>query len=128
MADIRHARVLLVEDDDTVRDLTRTVLQDSGYDVIEARTGDEALPLLNDPDHVDILLTDVKMPGRVDGLDLAMLARQNFPSMPVLVVSGFAPELHRRLSDLGQPQMFLSKPYTMRRVVEIVNGMAARLS
>lgn len=60
-------RVLLVEDENLIRLVTSEILQDEGFEVVEAWNGDEAVRLLDGPDSFDILFTDVQMPGTLDG-------------------------------------------------------------
>src|SRR5579863_2043599 len=84
--------ILVVEDDREVREIALTVLESSGYRVIEAATGDDAHNLLlTHPDlRIDVLFTDVVMPGQLDGVDLAIQARELRPDLQVLFASGFA--------------------------------------
>jgi DNA-binding response OmpR family regulator len=118
-------RVLLVEDEPMVREMAAEILEDEGFEVIEAATGDEAACLLVDPDAIDVVFTDVRMPGKMDGIDLAVRARELHPRIAVLVVSGFAPQLWERLEGLDPPAMFLSKPYRARDVVNNIHRLAA---
>src|ERR1051326_1080376 len=84
--------ILIVEDDPEVREIAVTVLEGAGYRVHEAASGDEAHRLLpTHPDlRVDVLFTDIVMPGRLDGIDLADAARQLRPGLQVLFSTGFA--------------------------------------
>ena len=79
--------VLLVDDHDLVRATTAEVLVDLGYRVIEARSGEDAIRLLADGLEIDLMITDLLMPG-LDGTELAALARARRPGLPVLLVSG----------------------------------------
>ncbi len=102
--------VLLVDDQDLVRASTADMLDDLGYRVIEARRSEEALKLLDDALDPDILITDHLMPG-MTGTDLARIAQQQFPALPVLVVSGYAedagidPALPRLTKPFRQPDL-----------------------
>ena len=106
------ARILLVEDEGLIRLCAAEVLRDAGYDVVEAWNGDEAIRLLETDAPFHALLTDVLMPGRSDGFDVAARAREIDPDLPVVVVSGFAHNLQPRLDRLGPPLTFLGKPYS----------------
>jgi CheY-like chemotaxis protein len=64
-------RVLLVEDEGLIRLLTAEVLHEEGFEVVEAWNGVEAIRLLDGPDGFDVLFTDVRMPGTLDGIDVA---------------------------------------------------------
>ena len=106
-------RLLFVEDEANIRDMTAEYLADAGYEVLVAKDGVEASQLLRDPDHIEALLTDVRLGGWIDGIDVAEIARLQNPLMPVLVVTGYADRLPERLSALNPPIGFLPKPYGM---------------
>ena len=104
--------ILVVEDDRDVRELAITVLEEAGYRVLEAVSGDDAYRLLlAHPDlRIDALFTDVVMPGRFDGIDIANAARELRPGLRVLYATGFADLVrHNRERDLQGP--VLRKPY-----------------
>ena len=117
------ARVLLVEDEGLIRLVAAEVLLDKGFEVVEAWDGDEAVRLLSGPDTFDVLFTDIRMPGLLDGVDVAMYARGRYPTIPVLVVSGYAPHLMARLSMLEPPAHFMNKPYVLAEVVAKLNHL-----
>ena len=121
------ARVLLVEDEGLIRLVTAEILRVEGFEVVEARTGDEAARLLDGSESFDILFTDVRMPGTLDGVDLAVHLRHRYPTIPVLIVSGYAAHLTSRLGELQPPAVFISKPYDLAKVVTALNGMTGRL-
>ena len=116
-------RVLLVEDEALIRLVTAEMLRDEGFEVFEARDGDEARALLNDPDTFDVLFTDVRMPGTLDGIDLVLLVRRRHPTIPVLVVSGYAANIMRRLSGLQPAAVFISKPYSLAKVLDVLRRL-----
>jgi CheY-like chemotaxis protein len=120
-------KILYVEDEAVVRMVAAEALRDAGFDVIEAQTADEAILLLADPDHVSILFTDISLPGTMDGIDLAHETRQAYPSMPVLVASGYAEQIHERLGDLSPPAKFMAKPFSLDKVIETVQGLTRGL-
>ena len=113
-------RVLLVEDENLIRLVTSEILQDEGFEVVEAWNGDEAVRLLDGPDSFDILFTDVQMPGTLDGVEVAIYARQRHPGIPVLVVSGYAARLISRLRGLNPAAVFISKPYSLEEIMTAV--------
>lgn len=78
-------RVLLVEDEGIICMMSAEALRDEGFDVTEACSGDDAAMLLDGHDVFDVLFTDVRMPGQLDGIDLALHARRQHPGLPVLV-------------------------------------------
>ena len=109
--------MLLVEDESLLRLIMAEALLDDGFEVVEARDGDEAVRLLGGGATFDVLFTDVRMPGVLDGVDVATHARDRHPTIPVLVVSGYAPHLITRLGVLQPPAHFMSKPYGLAEVV-----------
>ena len=82
--------VLIVDDEPAVRALATDILSDAGFDTIAAADANQALHLLEkDADHVDVLFTDIRMPGAMGGLDLARVAKRNWPALRVIVTSGY---------------------------------------
>ena len=120
---VAAARVLLVEDEGLIRLVAAEVLQDEGFEVVEAWNGDEAVRLLDGSNTFDVLFTDVRMPGVLDGVDVATHARGRHPTIPVLVVSGHAVHLTTRLGVLEPPVHFMSKPYGMAEVIAKLNDL-----
>jgi CheY-like chemotaxis protein len=84
----RQTTILLVDDDDDVRESLSAILEASGFRVLTAAGGDAALKLLADEVRIDLLLTDIRMPG-VDGLELARQVARAQPSLKVLFISGY---------------------------------------
>jgi two-component system, cell cycle sensor histidine kinase and response regulator CckA len=127
---IGRETILLVEDDAAVRRLARTVLGRHGYRVLEADCGDSALQLwLAQTGPVDLLLTDLVMPGGMSGHELAqeMLARQ--PDLKVVYTSGYSNDLVNQRLNLEPGLNFLPKPYpaeelaaTVRRCLDSAEG------
>jgi CheY-like chemotaxis protein len=120
--------VLVVEDDPDVREIAVAVLETEGYRVLEAANGDKALRLLaGAPEvHVDLLFTDVVMPGRLDGIDLANEVRRLRPRLLVLYATGFANLVRDHdYSELRGP--VLRKPYRpvelRRAVFGLIDGV-----
>ena len=79
--------ILVVDDEALLRSFVRAILEDHGYSVKEAATAHDALVLLDD-DGIDAVLTDIEMPGGLNGLDLAHMIRAMWPSKPLVVMSG----------------------------------------
>jgi CheY-like chemotaxis protein len=104
--------ILVVEDDRDVREIAAAVLETEGYRVLEASTGDDAhrLLLAHADLPIDVLFTDVVMPGRLDGIDLAHAARALRPGLRVLYATGFA-NLVRVHHDEDYIGPVLRKPY-----------------
>jgi DNA-binding response OmpR family regulator len=108
-------RILVVEDESDVRELLVEFLRDAGFDVTEASTADAAIPLL-ELDDIRILVTDINMPGRLDGIDLACAARQRCPRIPVIFMSGRPAKLAES-RRMDHPAAFLQKPFSFGTLV-----------
>jgi len=117
-------RVLLVEDEADIRTLLAELLRHDGYEVIEAADGDQAVALIDGPDGFDLLLTDVQMPGLIDGIQVATYARQRYPHLPVIVVSA-QPSNAQRLRRLVSRSVFIGKPYRLNTLLETMRRMLA---
>jgi PAS domain S-box-containing protein len=111
-------RVLVVEDHDDVRELAEQVLEMEGYAVQSAASGEQALTLLRQGARVDLLFTDVIMPGGMSGLDLVERARALRPGLPVLVTTGYMEELPQGGRSGGLD--ILAKPYRQEDLLERV--------
>jgi CheY-like chemotaxis protein len=114
--------VLLVEDEPLVRMLGADLLSEAGFEVVEAQDGDEALAALERRADIEVLFTDVNMPGSLDGLALATVARGRRPDLKVLVGSGVVRPSNGDLPNAGR---FLAKPYRPAAVVETLREMLA---
>lgn len=101
-------RVLVVEDDFLIRLTLCEVLADEGYEVVQAESGDEAIGLLG-PGVIDVLLTDIQLPGSRNGRDLVRDARRARPDLPVIFMSG-RPDALDSLPAGGR-DLYVSKPY-----------------
>jgi CheY-like chemotaxis protein len=117
--------VLLVEDEWLIRTIMSEELVDAGFDVTSAETGDEALALLARPKpDFHVLVTDIHMPGKTDGICLARIVRERFPSVPIIYTTGRPDALDR--ADLpGGRISTLVKPYKPSRLVEAVRTALA---
>ena len=113
--------VLLVEDEASVRDFVALLLRGLGYRVLAADSGPAALPLLQGTEPVDLLLTDVVMPGGMNGQQLAAAARRQHPALPVLLMSGYSGELPLAGSG-GAPLPLLRKPFNRRQFADAVRA------
>jgi len=115
--------LLLVEDEDAVRSLTRRVLTRGGYHVIDAREGREAMFIAGEmPDHIDLLVTDVVMP-EMGGVELARRLTALRPRLKVLFVSGYTDDAIIRHGVLGQRVSFLQKPFTNEGLLRSVRDV-----
>ena len=117
--------VLVVEDDPFVRSYAVMSLEGLGYKVISAVDGKEALQTLASAPHVDLLFTDVVMPGGVNGWELAGLARRERPELHVLLTSGYALETLAANGHLRQGALILEKPYRKAELARLVREALA---
>jgi PAS domain S-box-containing protein len=112
--------VLIVEDESAVRSFTRMVLQRSGYQVIEAANGEEALSLSRGyPSEIQLLVTDMVMPG-MGGRQVAEALESQRPAMRVLYLSGYTENAIAQRGTLGAELPFLQKPFTMEALLRKV--------
>jgi len=116
---VQGGSVLVVEDDVFTRFAVGDHLRDCGYDVLEAETGQQAIDLLVNGAAVDVVFTDVQMPGKVDGFGVVRWLREHRPELPVLVASGhaLALELASKLCDVRSA---FAKPYHEAHVAAAV--------
>ena len=110
--------ILIVEDQESVRDLLKTFLEQRGYTVLAAQDGEEAKCLFYDyPNDIDLLVTDVVLPG-MDGSGVARLFLERRPTTQVLFISGFGEEV---LPDASAA--FLRKPFHLEELATTVRGL-----
>ncbi|PTX97962.1 PAS domain S-box protein [Opitutus sp. ER46] len=106
------ATILVVEDEEAVRTITVTLLRRHGFNVLAAVDGASALAMWNTHRAaIDLLITDVVMPGGITGPELANRLQLERPELPVLLMSGYNPEQAGRLLSLPERQAFLAKPF-----------------
>jgi CheY-like chemotaxis protein len=108
----RDETILVVEDDDDVRTYSVEILRELGYRVIEAHDGPSALRLLERQAHVDLLFTDVILPGGATGADVARGARALRPKLKVLFTTGYARDAIVHHGRLDPGVELITKPFT----------------
>jgi CheY-like chemotaxis protein len=119
-----YPTVLVVEDEALVRMLLAESLRDAGYSVIEAGNAADAIAALNDDPSVDVVFSDVRMPGELDGFGLARWIKRHIPGIVVLLASGWPGE--GRTSERCLDAPLLSKPYSQREVIDLINRLLHR--
>ncbi|MET0270810.1 MAG: PAS domain-containing protein [Sphingomonas sp.] len=117
--------VLVVEDDPSVRLLVREVLEELSYTTIEAEQADQAIPVLASDRPIDLMISDVGLPG-MNGRQLAEIARQHRPDLPILFVTGYAENAAIRAGFLGTNMAMITKPFALDTLADKVSEMIAR--
>lgn len=120
-----HETILLVEDNDGVRDFAKGVLQSLGYTVLEARHAAEALRLLKGKPTIHLLFTDVVLP-ETNGRELADTIREKYPGLPVLFTTGYTRNAIVHQGRLDPDVQLLNKPYTHQDLASKVREMLDR--
>ncbi len=111
--------IMLVEDEDAVRAFSARVLKNKGFTVLEFSNADEALKEIEKGSEPDLLLTDMMMPG-MDGETLAQLAKERYPSLRVILMSGYSEDFARHGKDDSKMFSFLAKPFSLTQLVQKV--------
>jgi CheY-like chemotaxis protein len=117
--------VLIVEDDALLRMCAADIVEEADFAVIEAADADAAMALLESRSDIALLLTDIDMPGSMNGLKLAHAVRNRWPRIKILVVSG---QVRPQPSELPPDSCFLAKPYQTATLVEELRALAAPLA
>lgn len=116
--------VLVVDDEEMIRSLVRSVLESSGYRVEEADCAREAIERVEfGPDAVDLLITDVRMPGQ-SGPELAKVLRARWPELPIVFISGYSGEapIEKTPSPITE---YLAKPFPLPALLSTVRRLLA---
>jgi DNA-binding NtrC family response regulator len=116
--------ILLVEDDDIVRRLLRRVLEREGHEVLDAADAQDALRHLRWHDgEIDVLLTDLVLPGGMSGVYLAQAAPALRPEIKLLCMSGYGEDVTLDLADLPNGVAFIQKPFTPSVLSDLVRDL-----
>jgi DNA-binding NtrC family response regulator len=119
----REHTILVVEDDAAVRSLVKEVLIQNEYRVIEAESADEALMLWPmHRDEVELLLTDIVMPGAANGIELAEMLLGDKPDLKVIYTSGYSGDLFTSDVQLHEGYNYLPKPYLSSKLTSILRN------
>jgi two-component system, response regulator PdtaR len=119
----RAARILVVEDEALIRVLVAEELRLEGFSVIEAGRADEALTYIKAGEQVDLVFSDIRMPGSLDGLQLAEILRDRYPDIHVILASGNVPTRH-----VGIVEAFVPKPYDVTQTIALMSAILAQKS
>jgi CheY-like chemotaxis protein len=116
------ATILVVEDEVLISDTVCNALKEGGFNVHHTETADAALRYLQNGNEIDVLFTDINLPGEIDGAELANRAREIRPELPIVYASG-----RMTSSDLGglvPRSVFLNKPYNLSEVCTLLRRLA----
>jgi len=120
--EIEPIGVIVVEDEPIIRMVAETVLCDCGFQVFVATDADEALRILeSEAAHIQVLFTDVNMPGPMNGLTLAHYVRRQWPWISELITSGRGSSAN---TNMPEGSRFIAKPYDLNKVVNQIRDLA----
>lgn len=118
---VSATRILVVEDEFLIRLTLAEALADEGFEVLESESGDNALPVLLADPTIALLLTDIQLPGSLDGRALARRARDARPDLPILYMTG-RPDPTAE-AGAGPNDRYISKPYTLSDICAAVRSL-----
>ena len=116
--------ILVVEDEFLIRDYVVDQLRDCGFSVTPVGTADEAVDLIGRGRPVDLVFTDITLPGEIDGLALAQWIRSRKPSLPVVLTSGG--HNAAKAAEVCKDEPFFAKPYDVGALVDCFRGLLQR--
>jgi CheY-like chemotaxis protein len=123
----RSPMIIVVDDEPDILQYIREILCHVNYEVIVATSGDQAWTLFEEHQpEIDMVLTDVVMPGSVDGLELAAKIHQVDPSLPVLFVTGALPEGDARTVGIVEKELLVRKPFSPKQLIDLVEARIRR--
>ncbi len=125
MAEARKRNVLVVEDNDSVRDVAAAMIEEMGFNVITAINGHDGLAKIESTANIDLVLSDVIMAGGMNGPELAAKAIKFRPDLKILFMSGYAPGSVRQMQDLPDTIDLVNKPFTRNDLTEKVKKALA---
>lgn len=115
------SKVLVVEDEVTIRWLAMDFVSEAGLEALEAEDADRALSILEECGDIDIVFTDVRMPGPLDGLELARVIRTRWPQTRIMVGSG---HVSAELASAAGADRVFAKPYQAGAVIDALQELS----
>src|ERR1700723_2689549 len=116
----RRPVVLVVEDEFLIRLNAAEMIEEAGFEVVEASSADKAVAILETRLDIAVVFTDIQMPGTMDGLKLARAVRDRWPPIKIIATSG---RLHFSETDLPEGGRFLPKPYSPAQVTGVLREL-----
>ena len=114
-------KVLVVDDEPELLEVTKTFMEDMGFDVISASNGQEGISALRNHPDTNLLFTDIVMPGGINGVKLAKTARDEVPGIKVLYMSGFPSGVIADRSGMELDAPLITKPYSMKELASALD-------
>jgi CheY-like chemotaxis protein len=111
--------ILVVDDEFLIRTLAVDALRDAGFRTFEAQDAADALRQIHDHPEIDLLFTDLNMPGGIDGLQLAQIVFETRPEVSLILTSGQERPSNHHIPDQGR---FLPKPYTAKAILHLIRS------
>jgi CheY-like chemotaxis protein len=118
----KRAVVLIVEDELLIRLNAVEMIEEAGFEVVEAASADEAIAILEGRLDITVVFTDIQMPGSMDGLKLAAAVRDRWPPIRIVATSG---RVNLRPGDLPEGGRFLQKPYSPAEITKTLRDLIA---
>ena len=112
--------VLVVEDEPVIRMNAVAMIEDAGYDVIEASNADDAIILLEARSDIRVVFSDIEMPGSMDGLKLINAVRRRWPPIVLILASG---RVSPPVADMPKDTVFFRKPYFEKDVLKVLEAV-----
>ena len=109
--------ILIVEDEVLTSEYLRFVLEKAGYEAIPAGSAEEAIAVLEHRDDVDLVVIDINLPGGLNGLQLAAVVRDRWPSINIIIVTGYSAP---KREEIPSGSLFVPKPYGAQKMIEAV--------
>jgi CheY-like chemotaxis protein len=122
ISEAKRAVILSVEDEFLIRMNAVEMIEEAGFEVVDAASADEAIAILEARLDVTVVFTDIQVPGSMDGLKLAAAVRDRWPPVKIVATSG---RVKRGPSDLPQGGRFLQKPYSIAEITKILCELIA---
>jgi CheY-like chemotaxis protein len=114
----RRTSVLVVEDEPGLRELMVEELVDAGFEVVDAEIGHAAIAIIDSGRPIDVLFTDIRLPGVLDGWQIAQHAREVYPDIHVIYASGYSGDLSAQVPN----SLYVRKPYLPAAIIAEITG------
>jgi CheY-like chemotaxis protein len=119
---LENASILVVEDEAIIRMMAMDIVEDAGYSAVEASNADEAIIMLERCPDITVVLTDINMPGTMDGLELSRIIRVRWPLIGLIITSG---RFVAKVAQMPAGAHFIGKPYTPTQITDALRSCAA---